>query len=124
MAAPIAFATIRLRGAAIRQQMKQLLNEAMDVEGLKGVLGRIQDGSIRGQLRPTDQQFDIGPKTSELFEKEVGEFLELDGAVAFHNGVFGMFEDPRFEEGTRRFMKQLKKQQLVLVVEMALLYKK
>jgi len=27
----------------------------------------------------------------------------------FHNGVFGMFEDPRFEEGTRRFVSQLKR---------------
>ncbi len=27
----------------------------------------------------------------------------------FHNGVFGMFEDPRFEEGTRKFMAQLKR---------------
>ena len=30
-------------------------------------------------------------------------------AVAFHNGVFGMFEDPRFDEGTRRFIGQLKR---------------
>ena len=29
--------------------------------------------------------------------------------VAFHNGVFGMFEDPRFEEGTRKFTRQLKR---------------
>jgi phosphoglycerate kinase len=29
--------------------------------------------------------------------------------VAFHNGVFGMFEDPRFESGTREFTRQLKK---------------
>jgi phosphoglycerate kinase len=70
---------------------------------------KIQDGSVVEKLKPTDQQFDIGPKTNELFEREVGEFLELDGAVAFHNGVFGMFEDPRFEDGTRRFIPQLKR---------------
>jgi phosphoglycerate kinase len=29
--------------------------------------------------------------------------------VAFHNGVFGMFEDPRFEAGTRNFIPQLKR---------------
>jgi phosphoglycerate kinase len=29
--------------------------------------------------------------------------------VVFHNGVFGMFEDPRFEEGTRKFLGQLKR---------------
>ena len=30
-------------------------------------------------------------------------------AVVFHNGVFGMFEDPRFEEGTRSFVAELKR---------------
>ncbi|MEX0611059.1 MAG: phosphoglycerate kinase, partial [Pirellulales bacterium] len=69
----------------------------------------IQDGSVVEQLKPGDQAFDIGPKTSELFERAVDEFLELQGAVAFYNGVFGMFEDPRFEEGTRRFIPQLKR---------------
>jgi phosphoglycerate kinase len=29
--------------------------------------------------------------------------------VVFHNGVFGKFEDPKFEEGTRRFIAQLKR---------------
>jgi 3-phosphoglycerate kinase len=69
----------------------------------------IQDGRRVDELGPTDQQFDIGPKTSALFEHEVGEFMKMSGAVAFHNGVFGMFEDPRFEDGTRRFMPQLKR---------------
>ena len=32
-----------------------------------------------------------------------------EGKVAFHNGVFGMVEDPRFEEGTRKFIRQLKR---------------
>ena len=43
------------------------------------------------------------------FELEIGEFMKLQGAVAFYNGVFGMFEDPRFEGGTRRFIPQLKR---------------
>ena len=71
----------------------------------------IEDGSVVDQLQPNQQQFDIGPKSSELFEQSVGAFLEkhADGAVAFHNGVFGMFEDPRFEAGTKRFASQLKR---------------
>jgi phosphoglycerate kinase len=69
----------------------------------------IQDGSVVSELKPSDQQFDVGPKTNELFEHEIGEFLRLNGAVAFYNGVFGMFEDPRFEGGTRRFIPQLKR---------------
>ena len=69
----------------------------------------IQDGSVVDTLKPTDEQFDVGPKTSELFEEAVGEFMQLNGAVAFYNGVFGMFEDPRFEGGTKRFIPQIKR---------------
>jgi phosphoglycerate kinase len=77
----------------------------------------LQHGRASETIGPDDQQFDVGPKTSEHFERKIGEFLEsvrgsLGGAkppVAFHNGVFGMFEDARFEEGTRRFMPQLKR---------------
>jgi len=71
----------------------------------------IADGSTVDELRPGDQQFDVGEKTSELFEHKVGQFITDKGKnkAAFHNGVFGMFEDPRFEEGTRRFMSQLKR---------------
>ncbi len=71
----------------------------------------IEDGSVVERLRADQQQFDIGPKSSELFEQRVGEFLlqHPQGAVAFHNGVFGMFEDPRFEAGTKRFTNQLKR---------------
>lgn len=93
------------------EQAKRMIEEGRR-KGIEFVLpidSVIEDGSVVDQLKPTDQQFDIGPKTSELFEKKIGEFMELDGAVAFHNGVFGMFEDPRFEEGTRRFIPQLKR---------------
>jgi 3-phosphoglycerate kinase len=69
----------------------------------------IQDGSVVDKLKPTDEQFDVGPKTSELFEQAVGEFMQLSGAVAFYNGVFGMFEDQRFEGGTKRFIPQIKR---------------
>jgi phosphoglycerate kinase len=93
------------------EQAKRMVAEGRK-KGIKFVLPadwKIQDASVVQKLRPGDQQFDIGPKTNELFEQAIGEFLELDGAVAFHNGVFGMFEDPRFEEGTRRFIPQLKR---------------
>ena len=70
----------------------------------------IADGSVVDELRPGDQQFDIGPKSSALFEEKVGKFIASNqGAAAFHNGVFGMFEDPKFEEGTRKWMTQLKR---------------
>jgi phosphoglycerate kinase len=93
------------------EQAKRMIKNGRE-KGIKFVLPAdwvIQDGRVVDELKPGDQQFDIGPKTSELFEREVGEFLEIDGAVAFHNGVFGMFEDPRFEQGTKRFIPQLKR---------------
>lgn len=74
----------------------------------------LQDGRASETIGPGDQQFDVGPKTSRLFAEQVGEFIaeaKSSGkpAVAFHNGVFGMFEDARFEEGTRQFISQLKR---------------
>ncbi len=69
----------------------------------------LEDGRVVEKLSPTDQQFDIGPKSSELFEQAIGEFMELNGSVAFYNGVFGKFEDPKFEQGTKRFIPQLKR---------------
>jgi phosphoglycerate kinase len=93
------------------EQARRMIAEGRK-KGIKFVLpvdSVIQDGSVAETLRPGDQQFDIGPKTSELFEQAIGEFMELHGAVAFHNGVFGKFEEPQFEEGTRRFIPQLKR---------------
>jgi phosphoglycerate kinase len=93
------------------EQAKRLISEGRE-KGIKFVLPVdfvIKDGSVVTELKPTDEQFDVGPKTTELFEREIGEFLDLDGAVAFYNGVFGMFEDPKFEGGTRRFIPQIKR---------------
>jgi phosphoglycerate kinase len=98
------------------EQAKQLIADGRS-KGIEFVMPAdfvLGDGRVVEKLAPGDQQFDAGPKTGELFEKKVGEFLEATRgsnrpAVAFHNGVFGMFEDPRFEEGTRRFMAQLKR---------------
>lgn len=95
------------------EQAKRMIAEgrAKGIEFVLPVDFVIKDGSVVEELKPGDQQFDIGPKTSELFEKKVGEFLAEPGAnkVAFHNGVFGMFEDPHFEGGTKRFVPQLKR---------------
>lgn len=72
----------------------------------------LQDGRASETIGPQDQQFDVGPKTGDLFAQKLDEFVARhkgQPAVAFHNGVFGMFEDPRFAEGTTRFMAQLKR---------------
>jgi phosphoglycerate kinase len=97
-------------------QAKKMLAEGRH-KGIRFVLPVdfvLQDGRSSETIGPADQQFDVGPKTNKLFEDEVGNFIaeaKSSGkpAVAFHNGVFGMFEDPRFEEGTRHFVGQLKR---------------
>ncbi len=95
------------------EQAKQMVTEgrAKDIEFVVPVDSVIEDGSVKDTLEPTDQQFDIGPKSCELFSQKVGEFLKKNpsGAVAFHNGVFGMFEDPRFEGGTKAWIPELKR---------------
>jgi phosphoglycerate kinase len=69
----------------------------------------LQDGRVSETLGPQDAQFDIGPQSHEHFAQAISRFAEQPGTdkIAFHNGVFGMFEDPRFEAGTRSFMGQL-----------------
>jgi len=74
----------------------------------------LADGRVSDSIGPGEQQFDVGPATRALFEQQVGEFIaehrdDAESTVVFHNGVFGMFEDSRFEEGTRHFMGQLKR---------------
>ncbi|HMC12555.1 MAG TPA: phosphoglycerate kinase [Pirellulaceae bacterium] len=63
-------------------------------------------------------QFDVGPKTIALHSAKVDEFVRYHKqklasgkgpAVAFHNGVFGKFEEDQFSYGTRKFIDQLKK---------------
>jgi phosphoglycerate kinase len=95
------------------EQAKQMVSEGRGkgIEFVVPIDYVVADGSVKDELEPSDQQFDIGPKSNALFEKKVGEFLAAGakGKVAFHNGVFGMFEDPRFEGGTKRFVTQLKR---------------
>ncbi|HUT95889.1 MAG TPA: phosphoglycerate kinase [Thermoguttaceae bacterium] len=74
----------------------------------------LADGQVSDTIGPDGQQLDVGPATGTLFEEKVGEFLsehrdDAESTVVFHNGVFGMFEESQFAEGTKRFMGQLKR---------------
>ncbi|HEX5444232.1 MAG TPA: phosphoglycerate kinase, partial [Pirellulales bacterium] len=94
------------------EQAKQMLaaGRAKGIDFVLPVDFVLQDGRASDTIGPADQQFDIGPKTSELFASKVGEFIDRHrghSAAAFYNGVFGKFEEPQFAEGTRRFMSQL-----------------
>jgi len=97
------------------EQAKKLIAEGRQ-KGIRFVMPVdfvLQDGRVSETIGPQDQQLDVGPATGAHFEAKIGEFLAeakaYRPAVAFHNGVFGMFEDSRFEEGTRRFTAQLKR---------------
>src|SRR5947208_8392858 len=96
------------------EQAKRMVQAGKE-HGIEFVLPvdfKLGDDRVVETLQPSDQQFDIGPKTIALFEKKVGEFIEShrgQPTVAFHNGVFGMFEKPQFEAGTRAFIPQLKR---------------
>jgi phosphoglycerate kinase len=96
------------------EQARRMIAEgrAKGIEFVLPVDFILQDGRESQTIGPGDQQLDIGPATSELFERKVGEFIAAHRgrpASAFHNGVFGKFEEPRFAEGTRRFVAQLKR---------------
>ena len=103
-------------GDRVEQASQMLLaGRAKEIEFVLPVDSVLQDGRVAEELRPHDQQFDIGPETSAMFERKVGEYIAAVTseprlhAVAFHNGVFGKFEEARFAEGTKRFVPQLKR---------------
>jgi phosphoglycerate kinase len=96
------------------EQAKGML-QAGKSQGIEFVLPvdfKLGDGRVVKALQPADQQFDIGPESIALFEQKVGEFIAAhhgQPAVVFHNGVFGMFEKPQFESGTKAFVGQLQR---------------
>jgi phosphoglycerate kinase len=96
------------------EQAKRMISagRAKGVEFVLPVDFVLQDGRASDTIGPKDQQFDVGPQTNELFAAKVGEFVAKHQgrpAAAFHNGVFGKFEEPQFAEGTRAFIGQLKR---------------
>jgi len=98
------------------EQAKRMVAEGRTkgIEFIMPVDFVLEDGRVSPAIGPGNQQFDVGPASSELYGKTVSDFIaahkgDSPAAVVFHNGVFGMFEDPRFESGTRKFIPQLKR---------------
>lgn len=102
------------------EQAKRMLERGRSngVEFVLPVDFILEDGSASDTIPKDGAQFDVGPKTINLQAEAVGRFIEFhqqrqsEGkgpAVAFHNGVFGKFEEDRFANGTRKFMEQLKR---------------
>ena len=68
---------------------------------------------IAAEIPPGYAQFDVGPETRELIAKKIGAYISeskksADKFTMFYNGVFGKFEDPCYEAGTRGFIALLK----------------
>lgn len=102
------------------EQAKRMISRghATGVEFVLPVDFLLADGAVADSIPPDGQQLDVGPQSSEHFAHKIDDFIAWHRthqsetgrpAVAFHNGVFGKFEDPQFETGTRRFMEQLKR---------------
>ncbi len=98
------------------EQAKRMILEGKEkgIEFVMPVDFVLQEGQVSDKVGPGNQQFDVGPQSSAHYEMKVCDFIEANKgktppAVVFHNGVFGMFEDPRFENGTRKFIAQLKR---------------
>lgn len=97
------------------EQAKRMLIEgrAAGIEFVLPVDFVLTTGENSAVIGPQDAQMDIGAQSSELFAAKVGEFIDQHRAgkygaatVAFHNGVFGKFEEAPFEKGTRDFVQQ------------------
>lgn len=76
------------------------------------------DGTASREIPAGEAQFDVGPETIRVHIEAVNRFLEfhqqqLDSGeaagIAFHNGVFGLFEETAFETGTRAFIGELRR---------------
>jgi phosphoglycerate kinase len=106
--------------AARVEQARQILHDGGQ-QGVEFVLPLdfvLEDGSVRDTIPAGGAHYDIGPETLTLQARKLDEFLlhhrarQAAGrgpACAFHNGVFGVFEDERFAHGTRQFMAQLRR---------------
>ncbi|MFO0903411.1 MAG: phosphoglycerate kinase [Pirellulales bacterium] len=100
------------------EQAKKMLTEGRQA-GIEFVLPvdfTLTDGTVSETIGPGRIQLDIGPKTNAFFSEKVGEFIAAhrsgangDASVAFHNGVFGKFEEAPFERGTKEFVAEFKR---------------
>jgi phosphoglycerate kinase len=73
----------------------------------------LDNGIVSQEIQEDRAQMDIGPETVRLFKTVLHNYIEESKSssqryVFFYNGVFGKFEDPRYENGTREFISVLK----------------
>lgn len=73
----------------------------------------LEDGSIKDieEFCDNDIGFDIGAKTIKLFEKEI-----CFARRVIMNGPMGLFEDSRYEKGTKKILNTLAKNKIKTVI--------
>jgi phosphoglycerate kinase len=102
------------------EQAARMLEESRDrgVEFVLPVDFRLADGTVAETIPPDGTQLDVGPQTTALQAARLQDFLafhrrkmatEQEPAIAFHNGVFGVFEREEFAGGTRRHLQHLRR---------------
>jgi 3-phosphoglycerate kinase len=68
----------------------------------------VEDGTVTRELDADHWQRDIGPETSEFFDREARAWAAgTKRKVAFHNGVMGQFENSQFASGTQAIVATL-----------------
>lgn len=97
------------------EQGKRILCECEEngIEVILPVDFILDNGDVSEDIPPGRAQFDVGPKTRELVSETIAAYIadskKGDGqSTMFYNGVFGKFEDPEYEAGTREFVALLK----------------
>jgi phosphoglycerate kinase len=73
----------------------------------------LDNGEVSECIPIGSQQLDVGPATRELFSRTVSNYITANRSASepftmFYNGVFGKFEDPRYETATREFIECLR----------------
>jgi 3-phosphoglycerate kinase len=97
------------------EQGKRIIEQCKE-DGIEVILPVdfvLDNGDVCEKIPLGFAQFDIGPKTRELFSEKIAGYIadskKAEGEFTmFYNGVLGKFEDPRYEAGTREFIALLK----------------
>ena len=97
-------------------QAKQIVAEGRE-KGIRFIMPVdfvLSDGRVAAELGPADQQLDVGPATSELFENKVGEFIAEARARPSRRSrsttVYSACSRTRSSSGgTKEFVPQLKR---------------
>jgi phosphoglycerate kinase len=97
------------------EQAKHIIQQCREksVELILPVDFILDNGLVSREIPSDRAQMDIGPKTVQIFKTVLYNYIKESGSssqryVFFYNGVFGKFEDPRYENGTREFIGVLK----------------